>query len=174
MESRRMPLPTARFASTHVDTARNQRSSLAACADPQIHSMLWRGEFKHRQICAHYVQRVQCRNVPGISQKIIAPSLSRQTHGGRAGQRQISPRRVAGAFPAQVPQGVEIVVPAAVQSAARTDRTSLEARPTNRHSQSLLCNTRRSSRCGRKLFQSLAKTQRGAAQIMRHYLRRYV
>ena len=169
-----MPLSTARFASTHVDTARNQGSGLAACADPQIRGVLRGGEFKHRQVCARHVQRVQCRNVPGLSQEIIAAPLSRQTHGGRAGQRQISPRRFAGTFPAQIPQGVEIVVPAAVQSAARTDRTSLEARPTNRHSQSLFCNTRRSSRCGRNLFQSLAKTQSGAAQIMRHYLRRYV
>ena len=133
-----MPLSTARIASTHVDTARNQGSSLAACADPQIRGVLWRGEFKHWQVCACHVQRIQCRNVPGLSQKIIAPSLSRQTHGGRAGQRQISPRRFAGTFPAQIPQGVEIVVPAAVQSAARTDRTCLETRPTNRHAQQVL------------------------------------
>ena len=158
-----MPLSTARFASTHVDTARNQGSSLAACADPQIRGVLRGGELKHRQVCACHVQRVQCRNVPGIPQETIAAPFSRQAHGGRAGQRQISPRRVAGTFPAQIPQGAEIVVPAAVQSAARTDRTSLEARPTNRHSQPVLCDTRRSSRCGRNLFQSLAKTQSGVA-----------
>ena len=163
MESRRMPLSAARFASTYVDTARNQGSGLAACADPQIRGVLWRGEFKHRQVCARHVQRVQCRNVPGLSQEIIAAPLSRQTHGGCAGQCQISPRRVAGTFPAQIPQGAGIVVPAAVQSAARTDRTSLEARPTNRHAQPVLCDTRRSARCGRNLFQSLAKTQSGVA-----------
>ena len=158
-----MSLSTARLPSTHVDTARNQGSGLATCADPQIRGVLWRGEFKHRQVCACNVQRVQCRNVPGLSQEIIAAPLSRQTHGDCAGQRQISPRRFADTFPAQIPQGVEIVVPAAVQPAARTDRTSLETRSTNRHSQPLLCNTRRSSRCGRNLFQSLAKTQSGAA-----------
>ncbi len=147
---------------------------LQHAADPKIRGVLWLGVFKHRQVCACNVRRVQCRNVPGIPQETIALPLSRQTHGGRAGQRQISPRRFAGAFPAQIPQGDEIVVPAAVQSAARANRTSLEARPTNRHAQPVLCNTRRSARYGRNLFQSLAKTQSGAAQIMRHYLRRYV
>ena len=147
---------------------------LQHAADPQIRGMLWCGEFKHRQVCACHVQRVQRRNIPGLSQEIIAPSLSRQAHGGCVGQRQISPRRIAGTFPAQIPKGAEIVVPATIQSAARTDRTSLEARPTNRHSQSLFCNTWRSSQCCRNLFQSLAKTQLGTAQIMRHYLRRSV
>lgn len=169
-----MPLSTARFASTHVDPARNQGSSLAACADPKIRGVLWRGEFKHRQVCVCNVRRVQCRDVPGIPQETVAVPLPRQAHGGRAGQRQIPPRRFAGTFPAQIPQGVEIVVPATVQSAARTDRTSLEARPTNRHAQPVLCDTRRGARCRRNLFQSLAKTQSGVAQIMRHYLRRYV
>ena len=169
-----MPLSTARVASTHVDTARNQGSSLAACTDLQIRGVLWRGEFEHRQICACHVQRVQCRNVPEFPQETIAAPFSRQTHGGRAGQRQISPRRVAGTFPAQIPQGTEIAVPTTVQSATRSDRTGLETRPANCHSQQILCNTRRSARCGRNLFQSLAETQSGAVQIMRHYLRRYV
>ena len=169
-----MPLSTTRFASTHVDTTRNQGSGPAACADPQIRGVLWRGEFKHRKVCACNVQRVQCRNVPGFPQKIIASPLSRQAHGGSAGQCQISPRRIVGTFPAQIQQGTEVAFPAAIQPATRTDRTGLETRQTNRHAQSLLCNTLRSAQCGRNVFQSLAKTQSGAAQIMRHYLRRYV
>lgn len=158
-----MPLPTARFTSPHVDTARNQGSSFAACTDPQVRGVLWRGEFKHWQICSRYVRRVQCRNVPRFSQEIIAAPLSRQTHDDRAGQRQVSPRHIAGAISAQIPQCPEIAVPAAVQSTTCTYRTGLETRPTNRHAQPVLCNTRRSARCNRKLFQSLAKTQSSAA-----------
>lgn len=174
MELRRMPLPAARFTSPHVDTARNQRSNLVACADPQVRGVLWRGKFKHWQICSCHVGRVQCRNVPGLSQEIIAAPPSPKTQGDRAGQRQVSPRRVAGAVSAQIPQRSEIAVLAAVQSATCTYRTGLETRPTNRHAQPVLCNTCRSARCDRKLFQSLAKSQYGAAHIMRHYLRRYV
>ena len=169
-----MPLPTARFTSPHVDTARNQGSGFAACADPQVRGVLWRGEFKHWQICSRYVRRVQCRNVPGFSQEIIAAPLSRQTHGDRTGQRQVSPRHIAGAIAAQIPRRPEIAVLAAVQSATCTYRTGLEARPTTCYPQSLLCYPHRSARCNRKLFQSLAQTQSSAAQIMRHYLRRYV
>ena len=120
------------------------------------------------------VEYAQCRNVPGFSQEIIAAPLSRQTHGDRAGQRQVSPRHIAGAISAQIPQRPEIAVLAAVQSATCTYRTGLETRPTNRHAQPVLCNTCRSARCDRNLFQSLAKSQSSAAQIMRHYLRHYV
>lgn len=158
MEFRRMPLPAARFTSPHVDTARNQGSSFTACTDSQIRGVLWRGEFKHWQICSRYVRRVQCRNVPGFSQEIIAAPLSRQTHGNRAGQRQISPRHIAGAISAQIPQRPEIAVLAAVQSATCTCRTGLEARQTNCNAQPVLCNACRSARCGRNLLQSLAKS----------------
>ena len=158
-----MPLPATRFTPSHVDTARNQGSNFATCPDPQVRGVLWRGEFKHRQVCARYVQRVQCRNVQGFPQEIIAAPLSRQTHGGRAGQRPVSPRRVAGAIPAQIPRRPEIAVLAAVQSATCTDRTGLEARPTNRYPQSVLRDPRRSARCHRNLFRSLAKAQSGVA-----------
>lgn len=51
-----MPLSTARFTSPHVDTARNQGSSFAACTDPQVRGVLWSGEFRHWQICSRYVR----------------------------------------------------------------------------------------------------------------------
>ena len=133
-----MPLPTARFTSSYVDTARNKGSGLAARTDPQVRGVLRRGELKHRQVCARHVQRVQCRNVQGFPQEIIAAPLSRQTHGGRSGQCPVSPRRAAGAVPAQIPQCSKNAVLATVQPATRTDRTSLEARPTNRYPQSVL------------------------------------
>jgi hypothetical protein len=157
MESRRMPLPTARFTSSYVDTARNKGSGLAACADPQVCGVLRRGEFEHRQVCARYVQRIQCRNVQGFPQKIIASPFSRQTHGGCSGQCSVSPRCVAGTVPAQIPQCSNNAVLATIQSATRTNRTGLEARSTNRHPQSLLRYPRRSAQCHRNLFRSLAK-----------------
>lgn len=157
MESRRMPLPTARFTSSYVDTARNKGSGLAACADPQVRGVLRRGELEHRQVCARYVRCVQCRNVQGVSQEIIAPPFSMQAHGGRSGQCPVSPRRVAGAVSAQIPQCSNNAVFATVQSATRTNRTGLEARPTNRHPQPVLRHPRRSAQCDRNLFRSLAK-----------------
>ena len=163
MESRRMPLPAARFKTSYVDTARNKGSGIAACADPQVRSVLWRGEFKYRKVCARYVQRVQCRNLQGLPQEIIASPLSEQTHGGCSGQRPISPCRPARTIPAQIPQCSNIAVLATVQSATRADRAGLEACPTNRHPQPLFRHTRRSAGCHRNLFRPLAKSQFGTA-----------
>ena len=55
-----------------------------------------------------------------------------------------------------------------------THRTRLEAGPADGNTQSILRHLGRTTHCGRAMLRPLATIQFGAAQIMRHYLRRYV
>ncbi len=169
-----MPLPAARLAPAHVGSTGNQRPCPETCSDPQVSGMFWRGELMYRKIRAHHVQRIQRRDVQGLPQKIIAAPLSRQKNGSCARQRPISPRHHAGTPVEEISRHPDIAVLAAIQSATRTNRTSMETRKTHRHPQSILCHPERSAPGGRILLRPLAEIQPSAAQVMRHYLRRYV
>ena len=169
-----MPFPATRFAPAYVGTSRSQGPYLATCPNPQIRGVLWRGEFKHWQVCTRHVQRVQCRDVQGFPQETIAAPFTRQAHGGCARQRPLPPRHHAGANVAQVPSRPDIAVLASVQPATRANRAGLETHATHRHTQSILCYALRSAPGSRNLLRPLAKSQPCAAQTLRHYLRRCV
>ena len=169
-----MPLPAARFALPHVGAPRDQGSDRATRADAQVRGLLRCGELEHGQVRASHVQCVQCRNLSGIPQKTTTTSFAKQAHGHCAGQRQVPPRHLARPFSAQAPQAALVAIPATLQSAARTHRTRLEARPATRHPQSILRYTRRSARRHQRVLRPLAPAQFCFTKIMLHYLSRYV
>ena len=169
-----MPLPTAWHAMPDVGAARDQGSGTDACSRPQIGGLLWRGQFEYRQIHTRHVREIRRGHVRRFPEETPAASLTRQTHGRRAGQRQVPPCRPAGAFTLAVPQGTQPAFPAAIQPAVGAHRACLEAGPPHGNAQPVLRHDERTARCGRAMLRPLATTQFGVAQIMRHYLRRYV
>jgi len=169
-----MSLPATRLALPNVDTARDQGPRPAACADSQVRGLLRCGEPQYGKVRTHDVRSLQCRDLPGLPQATAAASASRPPHGAGTGQRPRSPRRTPRSIPSPLRSAHQALVPAALQSTTRPHRTSLEARPTARHSQSLLRYTPRGPGSHRRLLRSLAKTQSGVAATMLHYLGRYV
>jgi hypothetical protein len=174
MEPRRMPLPAAWLTLPQVGTGRDQGSGIAARTDPQIGCLLWRGEPAHRQIRAGDVRCVQRPNLRGLPQEATAAPCARPTHGGRIGQRQIPPCRVAGAAPAQVPRRAVAALPPTIQPTTGTDRAGLETRPPTRHAQPIFRHAHRSTRGRQRLLRPMAQAQFSVAATMLHYLRRCV
>lgn len=73
------------------------------------------------------VRQVRRAHVRSFPEEVAAALFAGQAHGDRAGQREIPPCRVAGAFATAIPQSSEFAVPAAIQSATGPDRAGLEA-----------------------------------------------
>ena len=61
-----------------------------------------------------------------------------------------------------------------IQPAARPDRAVVETRPSLGKAQPVLPDPRRAHRLCQRMLRSMEETELGAAQTMRHYLRRYV
>ena len=106
--------------------------------------------------------------------KLLRHRVARQAHGRRAGQRQVPPCRPARALTSTVSRRAQLAVPAAVQPAIGAHRARLEAGPPDGDAQPFLRHIERTAHRDRAMLRPLAKIQFGTAQIMRHYLRRYV
>ena len=169
-----MPLPTAWHPVPNVGAARSQGSRFAPCSYPKIGGLLRRRQPRHGQIRPLPMREVRCAHVRELPKKAAAAPHTRQTHGDRTRQRQVPPRRALGALAQEVPGNTDLALLAAIQSAVGSHRTSLEVGPSHGNTQPVLCNSGRSPQRGRNLLRPLAETQHCVAQIMRHYLSRYV
>jgi len=169
-----MPLSTTRLALPHVGTAGDQRPHPAACADPQVRGVLWRGQLEQRSVRAHDVQGVQRPDLPTFSQATAAPTSPTPTHDRGARQRPLSSCSTAGPIPARACSTPETSVSATLQSAARFDRASLETDSTPGDPQPLLRDPRRGAPGRQCLLRPLASAESNLAQAMLHYLRRCV
>jgi hypothetical protein len=169
-----MPLPAARLPLPYVGTAGNQRSHPAARVDPQVRGLLRCGQSDHRPVRTHDVHRLQCRDLPGLPQATAASSKPRPSHDPRTRQRPLSPRHTPGSVSTSARSTPAGTVSAALQSATRPDRASLETGSPPRNPQSLLRYALRSARGRGRLLQSLAWTESSTPKTMLHYLRRGV
>jgi len=163
MEPGRVPLPTAWHTVPDVGAARAQGSGADACANPQIGSVLWCGQSEYRQIHTRHVREVRCAHVREFSEATPAPSLARQAHGCRAGQRQVPPRNTAKALACEISLRAQPAISATVQSAARSYRASLEAGPAHGNAQPILRHLGRIARNSRAMLRPLATIQFSAA-----------
>ena len=169
-----MPLPTTWHPVSEVGTARGQGSRVAPRSDPKVGGLFRCGPLEQRKVCSLPVREVQRADVRGFPEVAAAASLTRQTHGDRARQRQIPPCRASGPSTQETPESTDLALFAALQSAVGAYRTSLEARSSHGYAQPFLRNAGRNTLRNRHLLRSLAKTKLRIAKIMRHYLRRYV
>ena len=169
-----MSFSATRVALPPVGGAGDQGPDLAPCADSQIGGLLWCGQFAHRQIHTHDVPDLQCHHFSALPAATVAPAHPRAPHDPCARQRSLSSRRPSGPIPAPLPANSDAPVPAALQSAARPDRASLEADPAPRNAQPLLCNAPRSLAGRQRLLQSMAPSKQDTLATMLHYLRRCV
>lgn len=158
-----MPLPTAWHPVPDVGAARGQGSGAHACAYPQIGGLLWCGQSEYRQIHTRHVREVRCSDVRELSQATPAASLARQTHGDRAGQRQVPPRCTSQALASEISRRAQSAISATVQSAARSYRASLETGPAHGNAQPILRYLGRIARRGRAMLRPLATIQFGVA-----------
>jgi len=165
-----MSLPATRFALSHVGASGGQRSHPPACADPQIHCLLWGRQLAHREVRPSDVQGLQRRDFPTFSRAAAGLSNAPTPHDRSARQCSLSSRGAPGSVPAPACSTPATAVSAAVQSPARSDRARLEADPAPCNSQSLLPHARRTARSRQCLLQSLAAGESGSAQTMLHYL----
>ena len=169
-----MPFPATWHADPHVGASRDQGPSSAPRADTQVRGLLRGGARAGGHVCALHLPEIRCPDLRGVPQEVVAAPLTRQAHGGRAGQRTVPPRRLAGATATQVPTSPEAAVPAAVLTAPRPDRAGVEARKTPGDPQPVFCHTGRTARRRRSRLRPMEQTQSGTATLMLHYLRRHV
>ena len=169
-----MPLPTTRYPHPHVGAAGNKGPRRSPCANPQIGCLLWCGQSANRETCLLLFAKLRRANLRGILEEASARSFARQAHGGRARQRPIPPREIAGAAAVQIPSGLDAALPAAVFAATGARRASLEINAATRHPQPVLRHTRRNPCRRRKVSPKVDEAQSYITQTMRHYLRRYV
>ena len=163
MEPGRMPLPTAWHPVPNVGAARGQGSGCAACTHPQISGVLWRGQSEYRQIHTRNVRQVRRGYFREFSKATPTASFARQANGNSPRQRQIPPCRTSQTLDSEISGRAQSAVPAAVQSATRSYRASLEVGQTFGHAQQILCNLGRTAHGSRAMLRPLAKIQFNAA-----------
>jgi len=169
-----MSLPAAWLALPYVGTAGDQGPDPAPCADSQVRGLLRCRQFGQRPVRAHDVPDLQRRDFPELPQAAAAPANPGTAHAPRARQCPIPSRETPGALPALPRTRSAVAVLAALQSATRPDRASLEADPAARDTQSLLRHAARGAQGGQRVLRSLAPTERRVTTIMLHYLSRCV
>jgi len=169
-----MSLPTTWVALPNVDTARNQGSDPAACADSKVRGLLRRGQPQQRSVRTHDVHRLQRRDLSELPQATAPSSPLRPSHGDRTRQCPLPSRCTPGPVFAPLRSTPQAPVSAALQPPTRTHRASLQVSPATRNAQSLLRYTPRGLGGRRRLLRPLATAQSSAATTMLHYLRRCV
>jgi transposase len=174
LERGRMPLPTTWHPVSPVGTARDQGSDPAPCAHPQVGRLCWCRQFAHRHIHPLSVRHVQCGHIRDRSEDAAAAARPRHAHGAGGGHCPVPPRGVAQTVASNISRRAHPAVSAAVQSAAGPRRARLEAGPPRGDAQPVLRHLGRSAHCRLNVLRPLEKAQLGAAEIMRHKLRRYV
>ena len=163
MEPGRMPLPTAWHPVPDVGAARGQGSGSAACTHSQIYSMLWRGQSEYRKIHTRNVRQVRRNHFRECPKATPTASLAWQANGDSPGQRQVPPRRTSQTLASEISGRAQSAVPAALQSATRSYRASLEVGPPFGHTQQILCHFGRTTHRSRTVLRPLATIQRNAA-----------
>jgi len=169
-----MPLPTTWHTLSDVDCAGGQRPGADPCANAQVDCLLWGGEPGDGEIRIQLMRHVRCQDIRGFLDVATAPAYQGKTHGHCLGQRPIPPCQATRAVAAQISQGADTPVPAAIQSAVGANRTSLETHPTLGHPQPVLRDAYRGTRRRAAMLRSVDKTEHDIEAVMRHYLRRYV
>ena len=163
MEPGRMPLPTAWHPVPDVGAARGQGSGSVACTHPQIGGVLWRGQSEFRQIHTRNVRQVRCGYFREFSKATPTASLAWQANGDSPGQCQVPPRRTSQTLASEISGRAQSAVPAALQSATRSNRASLEVGSPFGHAQQILCHLGRTAHDGRAMLRPLATIQFNAA-----------
>jgi len=169
-----MPFPATRHTVPDVGAARGQRPGADPCAHAQVGGLLRGGQFEDWQIRPLDVREIRRSYIRNLPEETVAAPLARQAHGHRARQCPIPPCHIAGAPVAQIPQSVGPAVLAAIQPATGSYRAGLEIGAASGYTQQVLRHLGRIALRSRIMFRLVEKTECGAVQIMRHYLRRYV
>lgn len=149
MESGRMPLPTTRHSTTNVAATGNKRPCVKACSYAQIGSLLWSSKCEDGQVSSFHLRQVQCRNLQGFPEKVVAMSPTRQAHGNSSGQCPIPPCGAACTVSEKISLCNKIGVLAAIQSTVGSYRTSMEACQASCDTQPVFCNAIRACRGSR-------------------------
>ncbi len=154
-----MPRPAARVALSHVDSSRKQGPRGHARTGVKVGGLLGRRQPEYRAPGDVVPPRLQRRDVRGLRASAAAPIC-------------VPPRTIAQAAAAQTPSAPELVLPAAIQSAAFNDRTGLEAHPATGYPQQVLPNVARSAGCGHGLLPPMAEAERDTTPAMLLHLSR--
>lgn len=154
-----MPFPATRHTVPNVGAAGSKRPGAFPCAHPQVGGML-RGskpeDGQIRQLDVREIRRTHIRNIP---EEIVAAPLARQAHGHRARQCAIPPCHIVGATVAQIPQGADPAVLAAIQPAIGSHRAGLETGAEDVYTQPVLRHSGRIALRSRIMFRLLAKAE---------------
>jgi hypothetical protein len=169
-----MSFSATRLALSHVGATGDQGPDLAACTDPQVHRLFWRGQPGHGPVCTQDVQDVQCRNLLAFPRATALSANARPAHDHRAGQCALPSRQTPGSISAPAYFPAEASVSATLQPTTRPDRAGVEAHSAPSDAQPLLRHARRLSPGRQHLLRPLAPTEPNPAQTMLHYLRRCV
>src|SRR3990172_10562321 len=169
-----MPFPATRYPVPDVGASGDQGPGIAPCSHAQVGGLFRFRQSEYWQVRPFPMRQVRRPHVRSVPEEVAAASVTWQAHGDRAGQREIPPCPIARAPAEAIPQGSDLAVTAAIQSATGPHRAGLEAGAAFGDAQPLLRHPGRIAHRGRLLFRPMAETKRSAAEIMRHYLRRYV
>lgn len=169
-----MPLPAARYTLPHVGAPGRKRPYPAACAHPQVSSLLRRGQHTCRQAGHCLRAKIQRRFFRALSEETAQASLAQQTYGRDSGQRQVPPRLRATYLSASASKNTHAIVPATLQSRTQSNRACLEAHPTIGHPQPAFPDAGWRRRGCARTLRTLGKTESTAGETMRHNLGRYV
>jgi hypothetical protein len=156
-----MPFPATRHTVPNVGSSGGQRPGANSCTYAQVRGLLWGGQLEDRQIRSLDVRKIRRRHVRVFPEETAATPLAWETHGCGAGQRPIPPRNIVGTPAAQIPQGVNPAVPAAIQPATGSCRADLEAGAAARHTQPVLRHLGRIAPRSRIMFRLVEKTECG-------------
>src|SRR5271168_4850602 len=169
-----MSLPAAWLAVPDVGATGNQGPDPAPCADPKVRGLLRCRQFGQRPVRAHDVPDLQRRDLPEFPQAAAAPANPRPADALGARQCPLPSREAPEAIPAPSYSRSAAAVLAALQSATRPDRASLEADSAPRDTQSLFRHAARGAQGGQRVLRSMAPTERRITKTMLHYLSRCV
>lgn len=169
-----MPFPAARHTEPNVGATRDKRPDTETCTYAQIGSVLRCCQHEHWQVRANHLRQVQRRNVRAFSEEIVTTPYPRKTDADYPGQRPVPPCSAACPIIEKISQHSEAGVSAAIQPAACSNRTSMEACQTHCNTQPILCNVEHADRGRRIMFRPMEKTKPYSEKIMRHKLSRHV
>ena len=127
-----------------------------------------------REVRSLNMPDIQCPDLRGIPQDVVAALLARHTHGGRPDNAWYHRCRLVGTAAAHVPTSPDTAVLAAILTATRRDRAGVETRKTSGHPQPIFHHTGRAAHDRRRVLRPMETIQSSAATIMLYYLGRYV
>ena len=79
-----------------------------------------------REVRSLIMPEIQCTDLRGVPQDVVAAPSRQHAHDGRAGPRPVPPCRLVGTAAAHIPTNPDAAVPGAALTTARADRAGVE------------------------------------------------